>query len=271
MREIGIRLAVAATAAAAIASTSSAQVVTLFHQGFELAPNSPSITTNATNVGGVLTGLGRVYAGTGNGDVGYTTLWVDTQNSFDPGPPVLFGPLNRGGAFGDSSDFIGRTGFTGGGSPNSYLPSNLPAQHGFEFNDGDGITKLQLQNLDTAGATSRSLDFSYWVRATTWEPDDSFKVFLSDGTTTLTALNLVGTALDGVEVFDTGPPASWTPNSFAIPDSFGSIFTVSIEVEHNSGSENIFVDEISVKGIPSPGTLALLGMGGLLAGRRRRH
>ena len=133
-----------------------------------------------------------------------------------------------------------------------------------------GLKPVILERKEiAAGATGRSLSLLYWVKATTWESLDSFEVFVSDGTTTMTALSLVGAALDTVEVFDV-TPAIWTPLNFAIPDTMGSILTVSIEVDHNSGVENIFVDQFSIKGIPAPGTLALLGMGGLLAGRRRR-
>ena len=47
--------------------------------------------------------------------------------------------------------------------------------------------------------------------------------------------------------------------------------TLMVELESNSGSESLYLDNIVFKtGIPTPGSLALLGLGGLAATRRRR-
>ena len=47
--------------------------------------------------------------------------------------------------------------------------------------------------------------------------------------------------------------------------------TLMVELESNSGSESLYLDNIVFKtGIPTPGSLALIGLSGLAATRRRR-
>lgn len=263
MREKTVCVALAAGAVMAISGSAFAQAFA--GQNFDIAPTSPSITSNAELVGGVLTGDGRVYAGTGPFDLGYTTLWTQTRNppSTDMG---VEGPLDRDNGFTDSSDFTGVTSFTGSNSPNNYVSGN----QGYEFNDGDGRITVQFDPVDTTGQPSRFVNLHFWFAPTSWEAQEMFEVSVSDGMSSATLFSVVGDEFNMFQNADI-TPATWIFRSFEVPMGLGPNLTLSISGDQNSGSENMFIDSVEFSTIPTPGALALLGTGGLVALRRRRR
>lgn len=212
-------------------------------QDFNSLSDCCTFNTDMLPTGGTLTNAGTMNGGTGLS--GFSTRWFST------GEPV--GPVTQSG---DSNDFIGVNSFSGSNAP-STAPDGTPvssgSEHNFQFNDGDGILVLNFDPVDLSGFTSRRIQFSYWVAATGYESDDQFRaVVLGSGGTGATLVNLGETGLEAVN-------GNWVNVDIdleSIIATYGEMLSLQFEVTTNSGSENIFVDEIRFTGIADLGNMA---------------
>lgn len=253
----------AVVALAALSGVASAQVV-IAGQNFNALDDSQTFNNDVFAMGSsnnLLTNAGANNVG-GPG-IDFQTFWTDTRGNS--------GPLDGT----ESGDFIGVNSFAGNNAPDvgfNGTPVASGVEHNFQFNDGDGRLDLVFEAVDTTGFTSRTVDVKYWINGGTgFEDDDSFVITLSDGVSTVTALSLVGeVALESAASADDGSN-NWQSLSFDLDAAgLGPVVTLTISADTNSSSENIFLDNIGFKGVPTPGVAGLLGLGGLLAARRRR-
>lgn len=154
-------------------------------------------------------------------------------------------------------DFVGATNFTG------QVGAFTDGVQGYELSDADGTMGLA---FDTVSGANMALDMDIFVNESGWEADDSIHIWVEvDGGTTIDLLNTIGLDID-----DLGIEAAWM--TLSVDLSAYSSATLYVELENNSGSENLYLDNVVFSGdaIPTPGALALLGLGGLAGSRRRR-
>ena len=151
-------------------------------------------------------------------------------------------------------DFVGVTDYTGGGSPGGFTNGN----QGYQLSDIDGIMVLTLSAV--AGADSVSLDF--WLNSTGYETTEPNVDFL-----TITAGGELGIDTTGSDIDDLGIEGEWTTLTWTGLTNTEVVITFS----SNSGTETLMIDNVVWEGeaIPAPGTLALLGLAGIAARRRR--
>lgn len=249
----------------ALSAGSVALADTIGSQNFNALDSTGSTTLDEVTNGTLLTNAGSKNIGGAGLD--FTTRWFATRPSNTTGPrtPALDG---------DSSDFIGVNSFSGANNPN-LGPTGVAVaagiEHNFEFNDGDGRLDLVFETVNVASYTGVTLGLKYWINNTTYESDDFFTVKLSDGLGTATVLNYGELDLEGNVSPDDGTN-NWKMllvNVSAL--GLGNNLTLTVSVDTNASTENVFVDDVLFSGtpVPEPTSLALLALGGLIAARRR--
>lgn len=226
---------------------------------FDNLPSGSLLTnSNATNSGGA--------------GLDFVTRYTDTI----PNPDGL-GPVTTTS---DTSDFIGVNSFSGSNSPD-VAPDGTPvasgSEHNYEFNDGDGSIGVEFESVDVTGYATVTLSLDYWINSTSYEGIDSLSVDLDDGIGSANALFLDEAALDANVSADDGS-ANWLSLSYDVLASGLTDFTnisLTVTVTNNSGTENIFIDNVNFEGtlIPEPTSFALaaLSMLGLFGATRRRN
>ena len=256
-----MKLAIALSAGAMMTIAGSALAVEIASQDFNGLDDSGTFTLDAFVGSGTLTNSGASNAGGGGMD--FVTNWFETRGTTGP---------NDGN---EGSDFIGVNSFSGNNSPD-VGPTGVAVasgvEHNYEFNDGDGRLELTFAAVDASGYTDVEVSFNYWITDTTWESNDFFSATLSDGVGSVSIFNWGELSLEANVSPDDGSN-NWGLMSISNVETLGldmSNLILTISVDNNSGAENIFVDSISINGIPSPGAFALLGVAGLAGLRRRR-
>jgi hypothetical protein len=162
-------------------------------------------------------------------------------------------------------DFVGATDFTG------TVGAFTDGVQGFQLQDPDGTMRTTFDTVTSPlGAPGGRVDFQwsmcidYFVQETGWEDNDRVRIWVDADGTEIDIINTMGTDID-----DLGIEGAWT-TGFVDLTGFVNV-TLMVELESNSGSESLYLDNIVFKtGIPAPGALAFLGLGGLAAARRRR-
>ncbi len=274
----------ALTLALCAAIGSNAHAAIIAEQNFDIIgpayPSNPTPTTETLPMGSVaqpLTHLGATYDGSSpiaDGGLTFRTLWTDTRGNA--------GPLIPGGTGIDTTDFIGVNSFSGGNAPVTNaagVPYAAFQQYNYEFNDADGQLDLVFDPVDTSGFGNRALSLNYWINATGFEPEDSFSVSLSDGTTSETVLSLSDTQLEALGASDSANPSTgWNNLSVDLEAlGLGDQVTLTVTVDNNASAENIFIDDVQFTGdvastvIPEPASATLLAAGLLSLGLRRRR
>lgn len=110
--------------------------------------------------------------------------------------------------------------------------------------------------IDASGFTGLSLNFQEWLE--------------SGGNTFDTAEILVnGTVLD---LRDGGPTNGWRNVTLDLSAYDNSAFDLEFRFTTTTVVERVgwYLDDVLVRGVPAPSAMALLGLGGLAATRRRR-
>ncbi len=162
----------------------------------------------------------------------------------------------RNGTGLEDGDFIGVTSYTG------TVGSFSDGSQGFQFQDADGALDVRLDTVNYVGAWQVSVDF--WIQDTGYESDDMIRIFLTvDGGVEIDLLNVSGTDASAL-----GSLNAWTTLTFDL--SAYTTAELTLTLDSNSASEAVFMDNVVFSQIPTPGTAALLGLGGLVATRRRR-
>ena len=200
--------------------------------------------------GDALTNAGSSHTTTGAGDLGFQTLFFNTRGtSNDAG-------TGSGPAATDSSDFIGVNSFTGTRAPDVAPDGTAVAadsEHNFQFNDTDGRLALVFDSIDVSGFENRTVSLNYFIADTGYEADDDFSITISDGTTTVTVLDFGEAELEANISADDGS-ANWNTLNIDLDQIIAdngldaTNITLTVNVDTNSGSENIFVDNIAFEG-----------------------
>jgi len=155
-------------------------------------------------------------------------------------------------------DFVGVTNFTGD------VGFYTSGDQGYQISDPDGVMGVAFAPVDISGAVAPSISLDYFVNDTGFESDDLLRVWVEvDGGTEIDLVNLADQALE-----DQGALNAWENISLDLT-GFTTV-SLNIELDANSGSEAVYFDSVLVSDIPAPGALALLGVAGLAARRRRR-
>lgn len=162
-------------------------------------------------------------------------------------------------------DFVGATNFTG------TVGAFTDGVQGFELQDADGTMRTTFDTVTSPlGAPNSRVDFEwslcfdFFVQETGWESDDRIRIWVDADGTEIDIINTMGSDIDDLGIED-----RWI-TGFLDLTGYANI-TLMVELESNSGSESLYLDNIVFKtGIPAPGSLAILGLGGLAATRRRR-
>ena len=181
--------------------------------------------------------------GGGDQELGFSTSFIDTRGTGETGP--VDGT--------ESGDFIGVTGFTGS------VGSFTDGVQGFQWNDPDGAVVLTLDAIDASAFTDLELTFDLFVDDTGYESTDKFDIEVND----TNVLSLGETDFEG-SLADV-----WTSYALDLSAFDGSVITIEFIGDTNAGSENFYVDNVEVTGVPEPASIALLGLGGLALLRRR--
>ena len=153
-------------------------------------------------------------------------------------------------------DFVGATDFAG------TVGSFTDGVQGYEMQDADGTMGMAFDTVNHAGNWGVSLDL--YVQTTGWEADDSIHIWaVVDGGVSVDRFNTIGSDVNDLMV-----EGAWM--SVGLDLSSYTEATLYVELESNSGSEAIYLDNVAFTAVPTPGTFALLGLGGLVGSRRRR-
>ncbi|UTW56560.1 hypothetical protein [Kordiimonas sp. SCSIO 12610] len=200
--------------------------------------------------GDALTNAGANHVSTGDGDLGFQTLFTNTRGTSNEAG------TGSGPAATDSSDFIGVNSFTGSNAPDVAADGTAIAagtEHNFQFNDTDGNLALVFDSVDVSGFQNRTVSLNYFINDTGYESDDAFTITISDGTTTVTVLDFGEAELEGNASADDGS-ANWNTLNIDLDQIIAdngldaTNITLTVNVDTNSGSENIFVDNIAFEG-----------------------
>ena len=207
--------------------------------------------------------VGDQYVDTGDASMDHDLVnnagqsWVNFVND---GVEVGFSAYyrnTRGDVGLTDGDFVGFTNFTG------EVGSFTDGVQGYEMQDADGLMGLQ---FDTIGSTSyQNITMDVFIQETGWESDDSIRIWaVVDGGLEIDLLNTIGSDIDDLVI-----EGSWLDLTADLSGMTEA--TLFVELDSNSGSESIYIDNIVWNGaIPTPGAASLLAFGGLVASRRRR-
>lgn len=159
-------------------------------------------------------------------------------------------------------DFVGATDFTG------TVGSFTDGTQGFQMSDPDGTMRTTFDTVAAPTGAPRTLVewsvcLDLFVQETGWESDDRIRIWVVAGGNEIDLLNTTGSDID-----DLGIEGGWDTLSLDLTGFLEA--TLHVELESNAATEAIYLDNIVFKTIPTPGSLALLGLGGFAATRRRR-
>jgi len=200
----------------------------------------------------------------GGGGMDFLTLWTDTTVGDSEGGPV---------ASNENSDFIGVNSFAGANSPDVAPGGALVAsgvEHNFEFNDGDGLLALVFSPVDVSGFPNVEVSLNYWIRDTSWEMGDSFAIDVTDGVSTVNLLSFDETGLAANSSADDGTD-NWKSFSADISAlGLGPNISLIVSTDNDSGTENMFIDNVVIESIPEPGSLLLMVFGVALLSLKRK-
>jgi hypothetical protein len=161
-------------------------------------------------------------------------------------------------------DFVGATNFTG------TVGAFTDGVQGFQMQDADGLMRTSFDTVMNPGAlfnsrveTEWSVCIDFFIQSTGWEADDRIRIWVESTGVEMDILNTMGADIDDLDIEDRWITAELDLTGF--DDA-----TLHVELDSNSGSESLYLDNIAFKAVPTPGALSLLGLGGLAATRRRR-
>jgi predicted extracellular nuclease len=237
----------------------AAQAALIAGQDFNALSSGSTFIGSGVASGSQLTNAGANNVG-GPG-LGFRSFWNDTRS-------VGTGPVTTA-VDGDSGDFIGVNAFSGSNAPDIAADGTSVAagiEHNFEFNDTDGRIDLVFDPVDVSGFTDRQLSFDYWVANTGFESDDSFSASVSDGSNIATFLDFSEPELEAAITGDTSSTVWKTATvdleSLITGAGFAETLTLTIAADTNSGSENIFVDNVAFTAGSGDGSGGDAGDGG---------
>ena len=139
---------------------------------------------------------------------------------------------------------------------------------GYEMNNTDGAFRLIFDGVDLTAHTSATVSMSFYINETNWEDSDYLKISVKLDGNLVDIWTTVGKDIDD-DFHDFED--QWTTIGYGIGDSVSSIALV-VESWSEAGTEKFFIDDVRFQGepIPEPASMAILGLGALLALRRKK-
>ncbi len=137
-------------------------------------------------------------------------------------------------------DYVGITDYTGD------VTAFSDSLQGFEFSDSDGLMELTFGEVDITGFSTVTVYVDAFLKETGWEADDAIRIWVVvDDTLEIDLLNTIGQDID-----DLGIEGMWMTLDADL--SGYSIAVLKISLDSNSGSENLYADNIKFVGQNSP-------------------
>jgi MYXO-CTERM domain-containing protein len=225
----------------------------------------------------VLTGLFVVFAaGTASAEILYSQSFEDDSyiggKYYDTGDAAVFhwlannageaavngagfnawySPFDPAGVGLVDGDYVGVTNYTGG------TGGFYDGDQAYQMSDTDGVMGL---DIDDFGA-GVNVSFAIFLANTGYEDTDYLTVSYGED-----VLLQLGDGADGGNAMETAA------GTWIFIEATGVSGNLVFEFGSNSGSEAVFIDDITIftGSIPAPGALALLGLAGITSRRRRK-
>lgn len=156
------------------------------------------------------------------GQLGYDLTWVNTRG--DTG-------LSDG-------DYVGVQDYAG------TVGSYTDGVQGYEMSDADGLLRLTFDELDLSDIGEVTVSLDAFVQSTGWEADDLINIYVETDQGRVSLLDSTGQDID-----DMGIEGAWTTLSTTL-DADVSTATLVVELDSNSSSEALFVDNVVVTADP---------------------
>ncbi len=176
-------------------------------------------TVDVTNVDG-LASVDSTAAS--DGFWGYDLTWTDTRN--DVGL--------------SDEDFIGVTSFAG------TVGSFSDGFQGYQLSDADGLLSLSFDTLDLSQIGEVTVSLDAFVQSTGWEADDLVSIRVETDLGTVTLLDSTGEDID-----DLGIEGSWLSLAATLDEAVSEA-TLIVELDSNSSSEALYIDNVAVTNDP---------------------
>ncbi len=161
------------------------------------------------------------------GTLGFDATYVNTRN--DVG-------LTDG-------DFVGVTNFTGD------VGAFTDGTQGYQLQDADGLMRVTFDTIDLSALGDVAFSMDYFLNETGWEADDLVRIYLDTNAADVTIFDSTGQDIDDLAV-----EGSWQQGTATLDASLTSVALV-VELDSNSGSESLYIDNISFAETgPAPAT-----------------
>ncbi|WP_090060765.1 ExeM/NucH family extracellular endonuclease [Celeribacter neptunius] len=162
------------------------------------------------------------------GLLGFDASWVNTRG--DTG-------LSDG-------DYVGVTGYTG------EVDQFTDGTQGYEMQDADGLMRLSFDTVDLSARADNTVvkvSLNAFVAETGWEADDLIKIYVETDQGVVTLLDTTGEDID-----DLGIEGAWQDLSVTLGADVTEA-TLIVELDSNSSSENLYIDNVAIQEIYSIG------------------
>ena len=141
---------------------------------------------------------------------------------------------------------------------------------GYEISNSDSDYILTFDSVDLTGHTSVNFIMSFYIAETSWEGDqhEHLKISLSlDGN----LIDLFDTTGQDIDDDYHEYEGKWASTAYGIGDSVQTVSLI-INAASNGSTEKFFFDNVRFQGepIPEPASMALLGLGALIALRKKK-
>lgn len=192
--------------------------------------------------------VGAQYVDTGDATMDHDLVnndgqsWVDfTGTTTEIGVDAIY--INTRDDVGlTDGDFVGFTDFAG------TVGEFTDGTQGYQMSDTDGLMRIYVDTVDVRNFTNVAVNIDLFVQSTGWEDSDHIRIWVVsvDGNTSTETEILNTTGMDIDDNFS-DLEDTWTTLGTAISSSTEFV-ALRIELDSNSGSEAIFIDNIRITG-----------------------
>lgn len=166
------------------------------------------------------------------GEMGFDAYYFNTQNGT--------GLVDDFGS-GPTGDFVGVSDFTG------TVGSFTDGTTGYSFDDIDGKMVVTFDEIDFSNYLTGSISMDIFFASTGWESEDLVRAYIIVDGSEIDLVNTSGIDIDDlVDADNVSVEDKWT--SYSADFAGGSTVTLVVEVENNSGSEDVYLDNVVITG-----------------------